>query len=134
MLVDGRRPLLGEGVPRGAVGAVLRDAPCDVAVLVAKGEDHVLPGPGAPVVVPFGGAEHDWAALELAAWICAATSAPLKLLGAAGQTEERATRQPPARRRRPAGAAVRRRRPPSRWWPSPGAREWSTPPGGPACW
>ena len=90
VLVNGRRPILGEGVPRGAVGTVLRDAPCDVAVLVAKGEDHVLPGPGAPVVVPFGGAEHDWAALELAAWTCAATSAPLKLLGAAGQSEDRA--------------------------------------------
>ena len=38
------------------------------------------------MVVPFGGAEHDWAALELAAWTCAATGAPLKLLGAAGQT------------------------------------------------
>ncbi len=90
MLVNGRRPLLGEGVPRGAVGHVLREAPCDVAVLVAKGDEDVLPGAGAPVVVPFGGAEHDWAALELAAWTCAATGAPLKLLGAAGQTDERA--------------------------------------------
>ena len=50
----------------------------------------MLPGPSAPVVVPFGGAEHDWAALELAAWTCAATSAPLKLLGAAGQSEDHA--------------------------------------------
>ena len=90
VLVNGRRPLLGEGVPRGAVGHVLREAPCDVAVLVAKGDEDVLPGAGAPVVVPFGGAEHDWAALELAAWTCAATGAPLKLLGAAGQTDERA--------------------------------------------
>jgi Kef-type K+ transport system membrane component KefB len=90
VLVNGRRPLLGEGVPRGAVGEVLREAPCDVAVLVARGDDPVAPGAGAPVVVPFGGAEHDWAALELAAWTCAATGAPLKLLGAAGQTEDRA--------------------------------------------
>ena len=90
VLVNGRRPLLGEGVPRGAVGHVLREAPCDVAVLVAKGDEAVLPGAGAPVVVPFGGAEHDWAALELAAWTCAATGAPLKLLGAAGQTDDRA--------------------------------------------
>ena len=35
VLLDGRRPLLGEGVPRGAVGEVLDHAPCDVAVLVA---------------------------------------------------------------------------------------------------
>jgi hypothetical protein len=89
LLIDGRRPLLGEGVPRGEVGEVLREAPCDVAVLVAKERDAVLPGPGAAVTVPFGGKEHDWAALELGAWIAAATEAPLKLLGAAGDSEER---------------------------------------------
>ena len=32
----------------------------------------VLPAPEAPILVPFGGAEHDWAALELGAWIAAA--------------------------------------------------------------
>jgi nucleotide-binding universal stress UspA family protein len=90
LLVDGRRPLLGEGVPRGPVGTVLHDAPCDVAVLVAREGEPVVPGPSAPVVVPFGGAEHDWAALELGAWACAATGAPLKLLGAAGETDDRA--------------------------------------------
>jgi nucleotide-binding universal stress UspA family protein len=90
LLMDGRRPLLGEGVPRGDVGEVLREALCDVAVLVAKEGEDVLPGPGSGVVVPFGGAEHDWAALEIGAWISSATGAPLNLLGAAGQTEERA--------------------------------------------
>jgi Kef-type K+ transport system membrane component KefB len=89
-LLDGRRPLLGQGVPRGEVGEVLREAPCDVAVLVAREDAAVEPGADAPVVVPFGGAEHDWAALELGAWIASATGAPLKLLGAAGQTDERA--------------------------------------------
>jgi len=90
VLLDGRRPLLGQGVPRGEVGEVLREAPCDVAVLVAREGADVLPGPGAPLVVPFGGVEHDWAALELGAWISAATGAPLRLLGAAGETDERA--------------------------------------------
>jgi nucleotide-binding universal stress UspA family protein len=90
VLLDGRRPLLGQGVPRGDVGEVLREAPGDVAVLVAREGASVLPGPGAPLVVPFGGVEHDWAALELGAWISAATNAPLRLLGAAGETEERA--------------------------------------------
>ena len=88
MLIDGRRPLLGEGVPRGEVGAVLAGAPCDAAVLVAKEGQGVAPGDAVPVVVPFGGADHDWAALELGAWIASATGAPLKLLGAAGETEE----------------------------------------------
>ena len=36
-----------------------------------------------PVLVPFGGAWHDWAALELGAWIARATDAPLRLIGAA---------------------------------------------------
>jgi Kef-type K+ transport system membrane component KefB len=90
LLMDGRRPLLGEGVPRGEVGEVLREAPCDVGVLVAREGEGVLPGPEGRVVVPFGGAEHDWAALEIAAWISAATGAALNLLGAAGQSEERA--------------------------------------------
>jgi K+:H+ antiporter len=89
LLLDGRRPLLGEGVPRGDVATVLRDAPCDVAVLVAREDVAVTAGPDHPVVVPFGGAEHDWASLELGAWIAAATGAPLKTLGATGDTEER---------------------------------------------
>ena len=90
VLMDGRRPLLGEGVPRGDVGTVLRDAPADVAVLVARDGQTVLPTSEAGVLVPFGGVELDWAALELGAWIAAATGAPLSLHGAAGQTEERA--------------------------------------------
>ena len=52
MLIDGRRPLLGEGVPRGDVGTVLREAPCDVGVLVAREDEAVAPGPDAPVLVP----------------------------------------------------------------------------------
>jgi Kef-type K+ transport system membrane component KefB len=88
LLLDGRRPLLGEGVPRGDVGAALENVPCDVAVLVAREGAAVQVGAAAPVVVPFGGAEHDWAALELGSWIAASSGAPLKLLGAAGQTDE----------------------------------------------
>jgi Kef-type K+ transport system membrane component KefB len=94
LLIDGRRPLLGEGVPRGDVGTVLLAAECDVAVLVAREGERVVPTPERGVLVPFGGAEHDWAALELGAWIAAATGAPLRMLGAAGQTDDqkRATR------------------------------------------
>ncbi|MGH2933599.1 MAG: cation:proton antiporter [Gaiellaceae bacterium] len=82
VILDGRRPLLGEGVPRGPVGDVLEKAPCDVAVLVERpgmppiDSDH-------PVLVPFGGGDHDWAALELGAWIASAKGTRLKLLGAA---------------------------------------------------
>jgi Kef-type K+ transport system membrane component KefB len=86
LLMDGRRPLLGQGVPRGAVGDVLRNAPCDVAVLIAR-DDALHVGAGRPVVVPFGGAEHDWAALELGAWVAGAVGAPLRLLGRADDGE-----------------------------------------------
>jgi Kef-type K+ transport system membrane component KefB len=92
VLLDGRRPLLGDGVPRGDVGSVLRRALSDVAVLVARDEDVVAPGPDAPVVVPFGAGEHDWSSLELGAWLAAATGAPLRLLGAEAEDQD-ASRQ-----------------------------------------
>ena len=61
-------------------------------------------------VVPFGAAWHDWAALELGAWVARATGAPLRLIGAASDGRRgRARREPPARRRvadRPAPAGI----------------------------
>jgi hypothetical protein len=91
IMMDGRRPLLGDAVPRGSVGHVLSEAPCDVAVLV---EQHDAPPIDAEhaVMTPFGGGDHDWAALELAAWIAASTHVPLKLLGAAGDDGRDASR------------------------------------------
>jgi hypothetical protein len=41
-----------------------------------------------PVVVPFGAAWHDWAALELGAWVARATRLPLRLIGAASEGRE----------------------------------------------
>jgi hypothetical protein len=63
---------------------VLLGAPCDVAVLVARERGPVAVGPERPVLVPFGGADHDWAALELGAWVASSSGARLRLLGAAG--------------------------------------------------
>jgi len=37
---------------------------------------------GRGIFIPFGGAEHDWAALELGAWLASAVRAPLRLIGA----------------------------------------------------
>jgi Kef-type K+ transport system membrane component KefB len=88
ILLDGRRPLLGGGVPRGTVGEVLQKAPCDVAVLVER-EGVPQIDADRPVYVPFGGASHDWAAVELAAWIASVRDAPLRLIGAAaGPTDD----------------------------------------------
>jgi DNA-binding SARP family transcriptional activator len=66
-------PLVGE------VEVVLEHAPCDVALLVESGGSLR----GGPIVVPFGAANHDWAALELGAWVARATGSPLQLIGAA---------------------------------------------------
>ena len=68
----------------GDAGVVLERAPCDVALLVDAG------GPlrAGPVIVPFGAAGHDWAALELGAWVARAVDAPLRLIGAADRRED----------------------------------------------
>jgi K+:H+ antiporter len=89
MLITGRRPLVGEAVPGGDMGVVLRKASCDVAALLERGADPPTLDESHPVIVPFGGAEHDWAALELGAWLAYAGSAPLKLLGAAADDGDR---------------------------------------------
>jgi DNA-binding SARP family transcriptional activator len=74
LLIDtGPAPLDGDA------GAVLDQAPCDVALLVAAG-GSLQDG---PVIVPFGAGPHDWAALELGAWVARAVEAPLRLIGAA---------------------------------------------------
>jgi DNA-binding SARP family transcriptional activator len=70
---DGRSPLEGE------TGVLLERAACHVAVLIDAG-GSLRRG---PVVVPFGAAWDDWAALELGAWVAQATGASLRLIGAA---------------------------------------------------
>jgi DNA-binding SARP family transcriptional activator len=62
---------------------VLEQVPCDVALLVEAGGTLR----NGPVIVPFGGAEHDWAALELGAWVARAVDVPLRLIGAADRRE-----------------------------------------------
>jgi hypothetical protein len=71
VLVDAPARLLEDGRLLG----LLDDAPCDVAVLVGG---EVRTG---PVLVPFAGAEHDWAAVELGAWQARARPARLVLAG-----------------------------------------------------
>jgi DNA-binding SARP family transcriptional activator len=73
MLLDGGPAPLEDAV----LMAVLQTAPCDAAVLVSRGRS---PDPG-PVLVPFAGAEHDWTAVELAAWIAGNRQVPLRLAG-----------------------------------------------------
>ena len=72
VLLDGRRQLVGSAIPGGASRGVLTSADPDVVVLVATEQQRLPPDPGAPIMVPFGGASHDWAAVELGAWLSTA--------------------------------------------------------------
>jgi DNA-binding SARP family transcriptional activator len=78
----------------GDLGVILAEAPCDIGLL-AGGQGSPDAGSKHPVLVPFSGAEHDWSAIEIAAWIAGATGAPLKLVGSEG--DERAGKRDASR-------------------------------------
>jgi DNA-binding SARP family transcriptional activator len=75
--LSSEQDVVRDGLPDTDVARVLSHAPCDVALLVGAG--GLVAG---PVVVPFGGTEHDWAAIELGAWYARARGLPLRLIGA----------------------------------------------------
>ena len=83
LLTDAPDELLVEGAPDEQLAAILEETPCDVALLVPRDAT-----PAGPVLVPFGGAEHDWAAVELGAWFARAADTPLRLAGAAAVPEQ----------------------------------------------
>jgi len=83
LLAEAPDGLLADGLPDEHLTILLEETPCDVALLVSR--DAI---PVGPVLVPFGGAEHDWAAVELGAWLARATKAPLRLAGAAAVPEQ----------------------------------------------
>jgi DNA-binding SARP family transcriptional activator len=71
LLVDAPEALLEDEL----LGQLLERAPCDVAAFV-PGEQS-----DGPVLVPFSGAEHDWAAIEIAAWAARARGVVIRLAG-----------------------------------------------------
>jgi DNA-binding SARP family transcriptional activator len=82
LLADAPTDLLADGSPDVQLTALLEETPCDVALVVPR--DVTSTG---PVLVPFGGADHDWAAVELGAWLAHAEQVPLRLAGAAAVPE-----------------------------------------------
>jgi hypothetical protein len=82
LLVEASEAQLAD-LDSGELGLILDRAACHVGVLLGSG---ARPGSGA-VVVPFGGAEHDWAAVELGAWLARGTGVPLRLLGVEGDPD-----------------------------------------------
>jgi DNA-binding SARP family transcriptional activator len=76
LLVPASGELLLHGRLDDNLTEILERAPCDVALLAA-GAGTVT----GPVVTPFGGVEHDWSAIEVAAWIAGSLGTTLRLLG-----------------------------------------------------
>ena len=76
VLADSAVELIESGRLAEDLLVVLGEAPCDVAVLVRNGQWVVV-----QIVAPFGGVEHDWPAIELAAWLARSLGTSLRLLG-----------------------------------------------------
>jgi len=79
LLLECPAELLAGGAPSREVAAVLGEAPCDVALAILQ---HPASA-GLAVLVPFGGSDHDWAAVELGAWWARAQGVELVLAGVA---------------------------------------------------
>ena len=77
-LVDAPADLLEDA----RVLTLLEQAPCDVGIVAGLGRVGPPEREG-PVLVPFAGAAHDWAAVELGAWIARNAGTELRLAGAA---------------------------------------------------
>jgi DNA-binding SARP family transcriptional activator len=82
LLISGSSEFL-LGTAASEVELVLAQAGCQVCIVFAS-----LPQltSGGCVIVPFGGADDDWAAVELAAWLARGQGVNLKLLGTAGNS------------------------------------------------
>ena len=86
LLTPGPPGILRDGAIDDALTSLLRLVLCDVAFLVQSTLEGSSVRDG-PVLVPFGAGEHDWAAVELGAWLAGASSRALHLIGTTGETE-----------------------------------------------
>src|SRR5262249_28657580 len=73
LLVDSPAALLGDV----SLTTILASAPCDTGVLIGRLRDG-------PVLVPFSGADHDWAAIGIGAGLAWARGGRLIFAGSAG--------------------------------------------------
>ena len=87
VLVDAPVQLVGDSRVDDDLATILANAPCDVGVLTGSGTAQ-----SGPVVTPFGGVEHDWSAIEVAARLAQSLQTTLRLL------ERRLIGRRPARR------------------------------------
>jgi DNA-binding SARP family transcriptional activator len=99
VLVDAPLGIEGEHVPAD-LAALFERSPADVGVLAGD------PRGDGDVFVPFGGGEHDWAALELGALLAAVSGKPLTLVGT--RADARTGRRDASRLLAHAGLAAQR--------------------------
>ena len=102
VLMDAPSGIDASVVPDG-LAAILARSPADVALLSGA---PVELAPGAEIFAPFGGGEHDWAALELGARLASALSGRLTLVGT--QEDPRQGRRDASRLLADASLAVQR--------------------------
>jgi DNA-binding SARP family transcriptional activator len=77
LLLAGSADLFERGELSDELMTPLEEAPCDVAFLAGGARL----GSSGPIVAPFGGIEHDWSAIEIAAWLAGALGTTLRLVG-----------------------------------------------------
>jgi DNA-binding SARP family transcriptional activator len=86
LVLDAPASLLASGIPDDDLATVMSPGVCDVALVAGRAVSHPSEGgAGRHVLVPFSGHEHDWAALELGAWVAGARGVPLCLVGVKGE-------------------------------------------------
>jgi DNA-binding SARP family transcriptional activator len=80
LVADVPESLLADGTLDADSVMLLSRTACDVALVAGCDRRTTAGGEGA-VLVPFAGHEHDWAAVELGAWLAGSRDLPLRLLG-----------------------------------------------------
>jgi DNA-binding SARP family transcriptional activator len=76
VLIDAPPGLADDDQVPDDLATLFENSPADVAVLAGGELRH-----GSGVFVPFAGGDHDWAALELGAWLSSSVGCPLRLVG-----------------------------------------------------
>jgi DNA-binding SARP family transcriptional activator len=85
LVLDAPAALLASGIPDDDLATIMGPGVCDVALVAGRAESQR--SEGGAVLVPFSGHEHDWAALELGAWVAGARDVPLCLVGVKGSRD-----------------------------------------------
>ena len=99
ILLPWRRPLFGSRFLGGSIGAILRDAEADVAVLVDPAGVGLDLDDDNEVLVPYGAGFHEEVALDLALRLAKERGASVRLLGHGEGAHELATHAAEAYRR-----------------------------------